>query len=180
MKLGIFGYPFSQTDLASHLFEVRKEAEIVYFDTFEDLAQALVQGKCDQGVFPYHNSMTGDIREVQEILKQEDLHIREQQSKIIQHCLLGLEGSAVQEIETVLAHPQAWAQSEAKLKDHLLEVHFEAGESSAHCAQRIIDRDDVSIGCLGPLELADHLGLKVLLHDLEGLNNQTTFVRVGR
>ncbi|MCD8211903.1 MAG: chorismate mutase, partial [Oscillospiraceae bacterium] len=86
------GEPGAYADEASEVFfgpEVNRDR----VDTWEEIFQALRDGRADYGVVPIENSSTGSILQVYDLLAQFEAYIAGEQQIRVSHCLLALPGA---------------------------------------------------------------------------------------
>ncbi len=69
--------------------------------------QALTLGIADRAVQPIENSLGGSIHAVYDLLLRYRVHIIAETSLGINHCLCALPGTKIEDITTVMSHPQA-------------------------------------------------------------------------
>jgi hypothetical protein len=67
-------------------------------------------------VLPIENSLGGSIHAVYDLLLRYRLHIVGETSVSVNHCLLALPGTKVEELTRVMSHPQALAQVDGYLR----------------------------------------------------------------
>lgn len=98
-------------------------------------------------ILPLENTSSGDIYETYEMLHKYPLPIVGIYTLFIEHVLLGIQGSCVQEIKEAYSHPQALAQVTQYLRMH--EMHALPMQSTAHAASYISDKNDRTKGAIG-------------------------------
>ncbi|MGA0878949.1 MAG: prephenate dehydratase [Ilumatobacteraceae bacterium] len=182
MKVGFFG-PFgtfteqavrSQSDLGS--------AELVAFRTVPDVLDAVAAGSVDLGVVPIENSIEGTVNFTQDALSFDyDLLIQREIVLDIEHCLLGVAGSALSDVRTVLSIPVATAQCHRFLREKLPQAEVRAANSTADAARTVSAEGNATVAAIAPRNAASLYGLEVLATDIaDHQGNQTRFVVVGR
>ncbi|MFR0985602.1 MAG: prephenate dehydratase domain-containing protein [Frisingicoccus sp.] len=82
------------------------EIEGFNVETFGDAMEAVHSGQAEYGVLPIENSSTGSVNDVYDLLSAYDNHIVGETMIKIEHALLGLPGSRIEDIRTVYSHPQ--------------------------------------------------------------------------
>jgi len=70
----------------------------------------VASGAADLALLPIENTTAGSINETYDLLAPGALHITGEVVSAIEHCLLALPGVTLDELRTVISHPQALAQ----------------------------------------------------------------------
>jgi len=86
------------------------DAELVAFKDFKSAYEAVERGELDSVVLPLENSYAGDVGTVMDLMFSGDLFINQVIDLDIDHCLLAAKGTTMQDVRTVLSHPQALSQ----------------------------------------------------------------------
>lgn len=89
-----------------------------HVETFRDAMSAIEEGSADYAVLPIENSTAGIVNEIYDLLVEFENYIVAEQIIPIEHCLLGLPGTQLSEIETVYSHPQSLMQSARFLQNY--------------------------------------------------------------
>lgn len=110
IKAGCFGAPGSYSAEAMERFFAGKEKEEKYYSLFEDLVKAVKNGEADCGILPIENSSTGGITDVYDLLRRYDCFIIGEKCIKIEHNLMALPGTKIEDIRKVYSHPQGLAQ----------------------------------------------------------------------
>ena len=84
--------------------------EVLPRATFDELFDAVVEGRADRGVVPIENSLHGSIHENYDRLKSRPLHIVGETQLRIRQCLIARPASSLGMIRRVASHPVALAQ----------------------------------------------------------------------
>ncbi len=87
-------------------------------ETFGDAMEAVHNGEAEYGVLPIENSSTGSVNDVYDLLSAYDNHIVGEHMVKIEHALLGLPGSRLEDVHTVYSHPQGLMQCSRFLDEH--------------------------------------------------------------
>ncbi len=85
---------------------------------FEDSFEALQNGEADYAVLPIENSTTGAIRQVHDLLGQYDFFMVGETTVKVEHCLMALPGTTMEDITHVYSHEQGLFQSDRFLDEH--------------------------------------------------------------
>lgn len=85
---------------------------------FEDSFLALQRGEADYAVLPIENSTTGAIRQVHDLMGKYGYYMVGETTVRVQHCLMALPGTRLEDIRTVYSHEQGLFQSDRFLDAH--------------------------------------------------------------
>ena len=155
------------------------EAEKIPFGDFKDAYAAVVNGDCDVAVLPLENSYAGEVGQVTDLLFSGPLFINGTIALPVTHDLLAAEGATIDQIKTVVSHPQALSQCDEFIKEHgFTETQF---ENTALAAKHVAELNDPTVAAIASNESAARYGLKVLA---QGINrsraNTTRFAVLSR
>lgn len=148
-------------------------------ETFRDAMEAVHSGEADFAVLPIENSSTGSVNDVYDLLSEYDNHIVGETMVKIEHALLGLPGSCLENIHTVYSHPQGLMQCSHFLdtKRNWQQVSL---QNTAASAKRVMDDQDLGQAAIASKQAAKNYGLIVLKEKLNDLdNNSTRFVIIS-
>ena len=177
MKIGYSGIPGSFSYSAA--VEMNPNCKYMSFKSFEDAYRACVNGDIDKVILPIENSYAGDVGNVMDLVFQGDLKINEIHEVKISQNLLGIKGSSISDIKTVVSHPQALNQSIKFINEH----HFEMVEASntAVAAIKVLEKGDKSVGVIASKETAELYGLEILQSNVNASDlNATRFASFSR
>jgi chorismate mutase / prephenate dehydratase len=102
--------------------------------SFDEVFHATTSGSADFGVVPVENNTEGVVTRTLDLFLNSPLHIIGEASFLVRHHLLRLSNS-LDNIEVVLAHPQALAQCQGWLSKHLPLAERRAVSSNAEGAR---------------------------------------------
>ena len=111
------GEPGAYADEAAARF-FGEDAPRQRLDTWEDLFQALKEGRADYGVVPIENSSTGSISQVYDLLARYGHSIVGELTVKVEHCLAAPPGAGLEDIRGVYSHEQGLLQCAGYLKGH--------------------------------------------------------------
>ena len=94
------------------------EVNSFHVDTFREAMSAIDEGSADFAVLPIENSTAGIVNEIYDLLQEYENYIVGEQIIRIEHCLLGVPGTKLSDIQTVYSHPQSLMQSARFLAGH--------------------------------------------------------------
>jgi chorismate mutase / prephenate dehydratase len=144
--------------------------------SFDEVFHAATAGTADFGVVPVENSSEGVVTRSLDLLLNSPLHIVGEISLLVRHHLLRLSRS-IENIEVVLAHPQALAQCQSWLNKHLPDVERRAVASNAEGA-RLAAGNPAWAG-IGSERAGTEFGLHVAAHAIQDdAFNRTRFAVV--
>ncbi|MFQ3619520.1 MAG: 3-deoxy-7-phosphoheptulonate synthase [Spirochaetales bacterium] len=87
--------------------------------SFQDVFDAVLEGKVEYGVVPIENSLAGSIHENYDLfLRYPDIKIVGETKLRIVHSLIGLPEATLEQIRKVFSHPQGLAQCARFLDEH--------------------------------------------------------------
>ena len=154
-------------------------SSVTYFKNFEGVFSAVENGLCEFGVLPIENSTAGSVLEVYDLMKKHDFYIVRSVRAKIEHALVGVNGSKIENIKKVISHPQALKQCENYLKK--LGVEIESVENTAVAAKMLQEMNDKSVGALCSSDCAEIYGLKILEKSVQDSgSNYTRFICIAK
>lgn len=162
---------FAAVDLLGNLMDYRP------CKNFREAFAAVHGGECALGVIPLENVLQGSVGQCFDLFMEYDVYIQTESVARIQHTLLSVESSP-EAITVVYSHPQALAQCQRWLRQHLPEASLMACDSTAAAARRAVS--EPGSAAIGHKSLSTMLGLPILAYNLEDEpTNQTRFVVIG-
>lgn len=150
-----------------------------FYVTFDDVAQAVAQGRADYGILPVENSSAGSVTDVFDLLLRHRFYIVGATDVGIRHCLAAKKGARLEEIRQAYSHPQGLAQCTAFLSEHHLETKEYSNTAAA--AEMVSKQERLDIAAVCSAEAAGHFGLEILADGIQNIqNNCTRFVVISR
>lgn len=144
--------------------------------SIDEVFRATAAGSASYGVVPVENSTEGVVSRSLDLFLNSPLHIVGEVSLMVRHNLLRLSDS-LENIEVVLAHPQALAQCHGWLTTHLPHVERRAASSNAEGA-RLATTNPAWAGIAGD-RAATQFGLHTAAHAIQDdAFNRTRFAVV--
>lgn len=95
-----------------------KDVNVFHMDTWKECMEAIKEGMADYAVLPIENSSAGEVNDIYDLLEEYENYIVGEQIIKIQHALLGVPGTKLEDIRTVFSHPQALMQCAGYLNQH--------------------------------------------------------------
>lgn len=160
------------------VFEV---ADLMPCVGFEDVFEAVEQGRADRAVVPIENSLFGSVHVNYDHLRQHDVQIVGELNLRIRHHLLGVPGATLEAIRRVRSHPQALGQCRQFLRQHLPEATTRSVYDTAGAAQQVAEAAQPDIAAIASAAAAARYGLDVLAAEIEDdARNFTRFLILAR
>lgn len=147
--------------------------------SFDEVFQAVAEGRADYGMLPIENSSTGGIRQVYELLGEYDHHVVGETTVKVEHCLMAPPGASVDTITHVYSHEQGLFQSDRFLKQypHWIQVPF---GDTAGSGKHVAECGDITKAAICSSRAAELYGLNILVRGTNhNSNNTTRFVVVS-
>jgi|TARA_Y100000310_G_scaffold345431_1_gene464889 prephenate dehydratase len=150
----------------------RKDVETIGFETFEDVFEAVKNGKVDYGFLPFENTISGSIAENYDLLLKEDVFVTAEVFLKISHSLLSHKGNKLDNIKKVYSHPYALHQCHEFLKKHKIKPIPEY--DTAGSAKMVRERNKTEEAAIASELCAEIYDLEVLKKDIETNKNAIT------
>ena len=144
--------------------------------SIDEVFRSAASGTAEFGVVPVENSTEGVVSRSLDLFLQSPLHITGETSLLVRHNLLRQTNSR-DDIEAVLAHPQALAQCQGWLNTHLPDVERRAVSSNAEGAR--LAATNPAWAAIASERAASEFGLFVAAHAIQDdAFNRTRFAVV--
>ena len=183
VRVGYQGVPACYSDLAiTKLFATRdvSSLERVGFRTFAAAVDAVEAGLAHYALLPIENTIAGSINEVYDLLARRDVTIVGEEVWEVEHCLVGLPGTVIEQVRTIRSHPVALQQCQRFL-DGLAGVVAETHHDTAGAAQAVALEKDARVAAIASEEAARQYGLEVIARDVaDQAVNLTRFLLIAR
>lgn len=140
-----------------------------HVETFRDAMSAIDDGSADFAVLPIENSTAGIVNEIYDLLVEFENYIVGEQIIKIEHCVLGVPGSKLEDIKTVCSHPQSLMQSAKYLETK--DWKQMSMQNNAFAAKKVADEKDKTQAAIAGEHAAEVYGLEVLE---KGVNQSDT------
>ena len=177
MKIAYCGSPGAFAHIAAH--SVFPQADIVPYPDFESAYKACEAGEADTAILPVENSFAGDVGGVMDLCFGGTLYINLMLDMDVSQNLMGVPGARIEDIRTVISHPQALAQCVRFITDRGFETR--GFGNTAQAAQYVAETADKSIGAIASRETADLYGLDILEPNINSqVANTTRFAVFSR
>lgn len=149
-----------------------------HVDSFREAMSAIEEGSADFAVLPIENSTAGMVSEIYDLLVEFENYIVGEQIIKIEHCLLGVPGAKIEDINTVYSHPQSLMQSSKYLQTR--EWQQISMLNNAFAARKVAEDKDFTQAAIASEYAGTIYGLDILY---KGTNhsdtNSTRFIIVS-
>lgn len=148
-----------------------------HVDTFRDAMIAIDEGSADFAVLPIENSTAGIVSEIYDLLVEFENYIVGEQIIKIEHCLMALPGTKIEDIQTVCSHPQSLMQSARFLNEY--DWQQISMQNNAFAARKVAEDKNNTQAAIASEYAADLYGLEVLVKGVnQSSSNSTRFIIV--
>lgn len=147
--------------------------------SFEDVFDAVRDGKAKLGMIPIENSQAGRVAEIHQLLPKANLHIVGENFLPVSHVLAATKGASLETIKEVYSHPQALMQCRENIRALNLTTHTHSNTAGA--ASDVAQWKDATKAAICSPLAAELYGLEILKRDMQDSNeNVTVFVKIAR
>ncbi len=155
------------------------DAKAISHSDFADAYGAVADGDCDCALLPVENSHNGDVGKVLDLAFFGNLYVTGVYEAEIVQNLLVVPGTTLEDVKTVISHPQALGQCAAYIKHY----GFNTVEAvnTAVAVQQVAEIGRKDIAAIGSVEAGEKFGLtKLEGHINESGQNTTRFAVFSR
>jgi len=144
-------------------------------ETFEDAMEMVEVGNVDFAMIPIENKTAGRVDEFYGLIPDMKLQIVGEHYQKIEHSLLGLKESSLEDVVYAYSHPQGLAQCRNGLNE--LDIRPIAQFDTAGSAKEVAKLQDKSLSAVASSLAAEIYGLKILKENIQDQkDNFTRFV----
>jgi len=148
--------------------------ELLPCSTFVSAYDRTVRGESDRTLLPLENSYAGEVGATMDLLLRGNLAITDVVEMRVVQNLVAVKGTKIEEIETVISHPQALAQCADYLAAHRFREEIE--ENTAFAAKKVATIGSHKIAAIASKAAAEAYGLEIIEADVaESRDNTTRF-----
>ena len=160
--------------------KIFKNPFILYFKNFEGVFNAIEQGLCQYGILPIENSTAGSVKKVYDLMVHHSFSIVRSFRLKIDHNLLALPGSKLEDIRQVYSHEQAINQC-GEFLQKLTGIQIIPVENTAVAAEMVAKSGRTDVAAISSRNCAELYGLKVLAPSIQDKgNNYTRFICISK
>ena len=155
------------------------EAPLHPLASIRKVFEAVEVGRVLYGLVPIDNSQAGSINETYDLFLKHGLHLVAETTVRVDHCLLALPGTHIDDLSEVMSHPQAIAQCEEFLT--ALGISVRPEYDTAGSAKLIAKERLGRTGAIASRRAGDLYGLEVLAERIQTYpDNHTRFGVLAR
>ena len=148
--------------------------KILNFNTHKELVEGVESGKIDFAILPIENSIVGEVRDSIDLINKRSIYIVGEVKHRIEHNLLGIKGSKIEDIKRVYSHEQALMQCSEFLGKYP-EWEKVKMNNTALSAKYIGDTKNKENACIANMETREMYNLELLQPDIN--NEKENFTR---
>jgi prephenate dehydratase len=151
---------------------VRADMETLPCHTFEDTFAAVRDGKAKILLIPIDNTVAGRVADIHHLLPDSGLHIIGEHFQRVEHHLLAVKGTKIEELTHVHSHVHALNQCRNIIQELGLQpmVHVD----TAAAARDISEREEKAHGAIASELAGEIYGLDSLRGNIEDAQHNTT------
>lgn len=160
--------------------KIFKSPFIMYFKNFDGVFNAIEQGLCKYGILPIENSTAGSVKKVYDLMIHHNFSIVRTFRLKIDHNLLALPGTEINNIKEIYSHEQAINQCSEFLKQ-FSGAKVIPVENTAVAAKMVAQSGRRDVAALSSRNCAELYGLVNLAANVQDKgNNQTRFICISK
>lgn len=157
-----------------------RNANILYFSSFEAVFSAIEKGLCRYGILPLENSTAGSVNSVYDLMMKHDFKIVRSVRLKVDHYLLALPGTKLSDIREIRSHEQAISQCSEFLKS-LPGVRIVPCENTAAAAKYVAESGRHDVASLSSRACIEEYGLSCLKASVQDSSgNYTRFICISK
>ncbi len=157
--------------------------QILYFNNFEGVCQAVDSGMCRYGLLPIENSSVGSVNAVYDLTRKYRFYIVRSLKLKVEHSLLAKPGVQIGDVREIVSHEQALNQCGDLLKRLAKEngVKTTVCENTAVAARLVAESERTDLASISSESCAQIYGLNVLQERVQNsVDNYTRFVCISK
>ncbi|MFC1619917.1 bifunctional 3-deoxy-7-phosphoheptulonate synthase/chorismate mutase [Candidatus Neomarinimicrobiota bacterium] len=157
-----------------HFGDHAADMQFMGFATFRDVYDSVVNGSAEFGILPLENTIVGSVQEVYDLLARGRLAMVGEEILTIDHCLIGLPGSKIEGLRTIMSHPMALNQC-SRFLESMPSVRVVHHVDTAEAVELVKTEGDPAVAAIASREAAELHGLDVLKDNVA--NSEKNYTR---
>lgn len=145
---------------------------LIPFPSFKKAYDSVEKNECDYAVLPLENSFAGDVNQVFDLMFRGKLYVTKMFKLKIEQTLLGIKGTKLSDIKTVISHQQAIDQCIEYIHSHNFQI--ETASNTAIAANLVSQKNDKSFAAIGSEETANLYNLEIIEKNINENEENTT------
>ena len=170
VKIAFQGQPGAYSHMACQ--QACPEFEPVPAETFDEAFTAVSERRTERAMIAIDNSVAGRVADVHHLMPRSGLHIIGEHFQRVNHHLLALPGTRIDQLKIVHSHVHALNQCRKLLRD--LPVSARVHADTAGAAAEVASVKDPSQAAIASRLAAKIHGLEILKSDIEDADHNTT------
>ncbi|MFN0062516.1 MAG: prephenate dehydratase [Myxococcaceae bacterium] len=131
------------------------------YETLREAVDAVRTGEAGLALLPIEHTTAGSMNETYDLLAEGRVAITGEVVSRVEHRLLVRSGTRFEDIQTVLSHPQAFAQCSGFVRG-LKGVRLQPELDTAGAARKVAESRDAHLAAIASAQAAERYGLVVL------------------
>lgn len=164
------GYPGAYSHLSCSRVFPQMDARAC--NSFVDAMFMVERGEARLAMIPLENSTAGRVEEIYRLMPKTQLHIIGEHFEPVNHCLLALPGTDIEDLRTISSHPQALAQCDGNIK--ALGLTPVAALDTAGSAAELAAAPQPGHAVIASSLAAEMYGLQILRENFQDKSGNTT------
>ena len=154
--------------------------QITYYRSFADVFDAVEKGECRYGVLPIENSTAGSVTKIFDLILSHRFYIVKSYRLKVDHNLLALPGTNIEDITDIYSHEQAINQCAGFIKS-LGKVKITVCENTAEAAKMVAESDRCDLAALSSHNCEGLYGLECIEESVQDKgSNFTRFICISK
>jgi len=164
------GLPGAYSDLACRT--TFPDMKTLPCPAFEDVFAAVHDGQASLAMIPVENSVAGRVADIHHLLPGSGLHIIGEHFQRVNHQLLALKGTRIEDLKTVHSHVHALSQCRKIIREKGLKAVVHADTAGA--AKELSEERNPTMGAIASTLAAEIYDLEILRDNIEDEEHNTT------
>jgi chorismate mutase/prephenate dehydratase len=180
MKYAYLGQIGSWSHAAA--LKITSENNIAGYASFDLIAQALTSNEVDAAIVPVRNSLTGEVKASDPVMKLDQARVTRTLSLKIEHCLASNDPVELEDLKRfqgqIFSHPQGFLQCKAFLNTHVPCAERLDGGDTSTSISKVMAISDLALAIGSQTAILTH-GAHLIAADInDDPNNETIFNEV--